>query len=161
MPYTNPLDATTPLDTDLLSAGDDSIRELKAAIRERLLTAFVDVDADPLQLLPAAIQDNSIGVSKLDPAAPIHGVLFGTKASTLAVPANGSASETLAVPGAVVGDIVVANFSIGLLAGALLVNGWVSAADTVTLQYVNPNASAVSVDQNINVAVIQAATVGT
>lgn len=48
MAYTNPLDPATPADTDPVAQGDDRMRELKAAIIERLETLVEDVDADPL-----------------------------------------------------------------------------------------------------------------
>lgn len=55
MAYTEVLNPATPADGDLLSAGDDSIRQFKRAIIERLLTIVVDVDANPLVIKPSAL----------------------------------------------------------------------------------------------------------
>lgn len=48
MVYVNPLDPLTPTDLDPADEGDDNLRGIKAALIERLETAFEDVDADPL-----------------------------------------------------------------------------------------------------------------
>lgn len=53
--YTNPLDPTAPLGTELVKLGAADIRELKAALIERLLTLVSDVNANPLVLL-ASVQ---------------------------------------------------------------------------------------------------------
>lgn len=61
MPYSNPLDPTTPSSTALRSEGDDRIREAKAAIRERLLTIFQNVDANPLAFIAGIIPNAALG----------------------------------------------------------------------------------------------------
>jgi len=48
MAYVYALDPTTPASTDFARNGDDEIRNFKAAVRERLLSFFADVDADPM-----------------------------------------------------------------------------------------------------------------
>lgn len=48
MAYGDPLDSTTPADSDFAGQGDDKIRELKRAIIQRLGSFFTNVDADPL-----------------------------------------------------------------------------------------------------------------
>ena len=47
MAYADPLDATTPADTDFAGSGDDKIRELKRALIERIESFFQDVEAQP------------------------------------------------------------------------------------------------------------------
>ena len=70
MPYSNPLDPTTPADTDLRSQGDDRIREVKAALLERLLTVFVDMNINPLAFIAgviptAALANLAVATAKL------------------------------------------------------------------------------------------------
>lgn len=48
MAYVNPLDPLTPTDLDPADEGDDNLRQIKAALIERLETLVEDVDADPL-----------------------------------------------------------------------------------------------------------------
>ena len=56
MAYINPFDETTPSDADPASQGDDRIREIKAAVNERLSTVFSNwPDGDPLELAPGLI----------------------------------------------------------------------------------------------------------
>lgn len=49
MAYVDPFDATTPTGANLFAQGDDRIRELKRALKERLATVLdgVDTDTDP------------------------------------------------------------------------------------------------------------------
>lgn len=56
MAYTNAFDPTEPADGDLVSYGDDMIRELKAAVKERMETIVEDFNDDPLQLKASALQ---------------------------------------------------------------------------------------------------------
>lgn len=70
MAYVNPYNPATPADGDVSSQGDDRIRELKAAMIERLLTVFTDINLDPLTFKPgiiptAALADNSVTNPKL------------------------------------------------------------------------------------------------
>ena len=70
MPYVNPLDPATPAAGAFLSEGDDRIRELKLAIRERLLTVFADVDVNPLAFIAgiiatAALANNAVSTTKI------------------------------------------------------------------------------------------------
>lgn len=55
MAYADPLDPLTPPGSEGMVTGDDRIRELKRAIIQRLLSVFVDVDVDPMQLKTSAI----------------------------------------------------------------------------------------------------------
>lgn len=61
MAYANDLNPAEPAGGDQARFLDDAIRALTNAVRERLATMVVDVDADPLVLkIAAAIADNSI-----------------------------------------------------------------------------------------------------
>jgi hypothetical protein len=46
--YTEPFDVDAPADTDLISDGDDAIRQLKRALKEMLETFFVSIGDNPL-----------------------------------------------------------------------------------------------------------------
>lgn len=48
MAYNNEFDPLVPTDLDPAHEGDDRIREIKAALIERLETVFEDIDEDPL-----------------------------------------------------------------------------------------------------------------
>lgn len=51
MAFVDDLDPLTPDGSDLVSQGDDRIRETKRALIERLLSVFADVNADPMVLI--------------------------------------------------------------------------------------------------------------
>lgn len=55
MAYTQSLDPAVPAGSDPIASGDDKIRALTQAIKERLLTLVEDIDADPLVLTPEAM----------------------------------------------------------------------------------------------------------
>jgi hypothetical protein len=60
MAFTNPLDPTTPTDLDWAYQGDDRIRELKAALIERLSQVIQGFpDTDPLKLKLSALDLNA------------------------------------------------------------------------------------------------------
>lgn len=70
MPYANPLDPSTPSGGSNANQLDDRIREVKAAIIERLLTLVTDVNAQPLVLKPdvvnaSAIAADAVGQSEI------------------------------------------------------------------------------------------------
>ncbi len=60
MPYANPLDPTSPSGGSNANQLDDRIRELKAALIERLLTIVTDVNAQPLVLKPDIVTASAI-----------------------------------------------------------------------------------------------------
>lgn len=60
MAYLNPLDPTTPADGNFLREADDRIREIKAALIERLQTIFADINAQPLTFLPLIIPTSAL-----------------------------------------------------------------------------------------------------
>lgn len=55
MVYVNPLDPATPAATDPVGQGDDRMREIKAAVIERLASVFVDVNTDPMVLRDVSV----------------------------------------------------------------------------------------------------------
>lgn len=74
MAYADPVDPATPADSDISGQGDDRIREFKRGIRQRLLSFFFDVDADPLVpkdgvLRSEMFPDDEIDGSKLAPGS--------------------------------------------------------------------------------------------
>lgn len=60
MAYADALDPATPAGNQDLGLGDDRIRELKRALRQRWATLVVDIDADPLVLLPNVVPGTSL-----------------------------------------------------------------------------------------------------
>lgn len=70
MAYTNPLDPTTPSGGSSPALIDDRIREVKAALIERLLTLVTDVNAQPLVVKPGvipagALANDSVGQAQI------------------------------------------------------------------------------------------------
>lgn len=47
MPYVDPFDLTTPADNTVVGLGDDRVRELKRALKERIESFFTGIDVDP------------------------------------------------------------------------------------------------------------------
>jgi hypothetical protein len=79
MPYGDPLDSATPTDLDMAGQGDDRLRELKRALRARLGSFFVDVDANPLVPQPGSIPPATVF---------LDGTIPGTKLAVGSVPAD-------------------------------------------------------------------------
>lgn len=70
MPFSNPLDPATPSGGSNANQLDDRIREVKAALIERLLTLVTDVDLNPLVMKPltvpvGALVDNAVTTVKI------------------------------------------------------------------------------------------------
>lgn len=90
MAYLSPLDPLTPPGTEAVGQGDDRMREMKAAIIERLASFFVGVDDDPLVPKPNSIPtsvfaDNTLSGSKL-----IDGSIALAKLATIPFPGTGT-----------------------------------------------------------------------
>lgn len=66
MAYADPLDAAAPASDGPVGSGDDEIRMLKRAIRQRLETFFVSLDTDPLGLIAGIIKDQDIPLNEVD-----------------------------------------------------------------------------------------------
>jgi len=49
------INSTDPVNSEAVSTGASRIRDLAAAVKERLASAFVDVNADPMVLKPASL----------------------------------------------------------------------------------------------------------
>lgn len=115
MAFVYAINASTPLATDLVSLGDDQIRDLKAAIRERVNSFFVNIDTDPWAGKDGAVLGNTT-VKVLTPVAD-NTYALGTGAlrfSDLRV-------HTATLTGTLTG--VAANFSGALTAASLSVTG--------------------------------------
>jgi hypothetical protein len=99
MAYADSLDDTSPLDTDLISLGDDAIRKLARALIERLESIIVDLDADPLVIKPDAIVPaaGSVTQAMLDPGIPLVKLIFGTVTGSHTIAAESGAAPILAV----------------------------------------------------------------
>jgi hypothetical protein len=70
MPFANSLDPAAPAGGDQARFLDDAIRDLTNAVRERLATIVVDVDADPMVLsVSAPLADDSVTNVKMADAS--------------------------------------------------------------------------------------------
>src|SRR5215203_95558 len=58
MAYSEPLDIATPGDNDPISQGDNTIRQFKRAVIERLSTLVEDIAADPWVLKEGAVSES-------------------------------------------------------------------------------------------------------
>lgn len=99
MAYSNPLDPATPAFDGDAGLGDDQLRELKAALKERVESFFEDINGDPWKPRSAALglvvssrilhtqfapRDNatsySRGVAAISPNAHTQSVFYGSLA---------------------------------------------------------------------------------
>lgn len=173
-------DETVPSDNDKISGGDDAIRQLKRAIRERLDSVFLNFVLGNMTLRQAAFQDDSIDASILKdgsvtadklavassrvlkssgPSTTLGGSIFNTGVS--------NSTLTFSVPGAKVGDIAVWNaYNATPLTPTqegdishLSIRAWVSAVDTVKLFVGNYSGSQITIPAGttFDVAVLQGA----
>lgn len=140
------IDVTVPADGDLASLGDDSIRQYKRQLLERLLDVIEDVTADPWVLKAGVvgvdtIPDGGITAPKLAPVLKLRSILLTTVAinATLTFP-HGISVQTITVPGAAVGDTVLLAWA-GAAQTFVHMHAWVSAPNTVTLTLGNDSDS--------------------
>ncbi len=165
MTYTRDFDVTTPADGDLLSAGDDSIRDFKVDVEERLASAYVDINADPMvpkdESIPAtALKSGSISFAQLDPSLNIRSIIIAgiSVSDTIASGAIGGGGGPFTIDGAEEGDVVVCSWPDGRFS----VMAAVTAPDQVTIAFANITAGPLTVtDAALAVAVIKAGVPGT
>lgn len=87
MPYANPLDPASPSGGSNANQLDDRIRELKAALIERLLTLVTDVNAQPLVIKPGVIPAGALAALTVGTAQIIDRNVTTAKIALLAVTA--------------------------------------------------------------------------
>lgn len=164
MPYANPLDPATPAAGAFLSEGDDRIRELKLAIRERLLTIFADVDVNPLAFIAgiiatAALANNAVSTVKIADNA-VTSLKIIDDAVTNSKVAGGISGAKLA--DATVDTLQLKDASVTaakLAAGAAVPDGSITnvkiANDTIEVEKLSNTAKAlVAITKTITVTVI-------
>lgn len=128
MAYADPLDQTAPAGSDDRRFGDDTIRQHIRAIRQRLSSIFVDIDADPMVL-----KDATVGTTQLIDAAVSLAKLADAIVSTAKLQ-DGSVTQAklanLAVGTAQLIDQAATQAKLGLLSvgTAQLIDGAVAAA---------------------------------
>lgn len=163
MAYTEALDPETPADGDLASEGDDSIRQFKRAIIERLLTVFKDVDVDPLEFIDefiqtAGIKDGAVTSAKLDPAAKLRSIVREVvEVSTTITYPHGTYVHDYDVVGASPGDSVILSWA-GDSATFVFMHAWVPEEDVVRVTLGNDSNSSdlALVDEQLVILVIKA-----
>lgn len=104
--------------------------------------------------------DYRIAVTSADDNAKLTKFLFGSGSATLTLGANTTATISITVTGAVLGDFVQVSYSTipGITPNLLTLFGYVSAADTVTVVVSNGSTTAVAAqDYFVNVLVTGAA----
>lgn len=160
--YIEPLDPNVPADSDLISDGDDAIRQKTRAWIERLSTVFGDLNINPLKfsagVVPGtAIADQSLVASKFDPALNLKSILMTTVEVSEIVAAGAIGGGAKTVAGAEPGDFAVASWHDGRFAVMAAVTG----VDEVTVAYANVTAGSITLtDAQLQIAVIKAGTLG-
>ena len=113
MPFTDPFTLTTPADTDLVSQGDDRIRELKRALNERLTQIITGwPDTDPLKLKASSLDTGvtsgatiATGTAAALPGVPATTFYWATDTNNLYF--NESGTWVLVVqPAATIADLL-------------------------------------------------------
>jgi hypothetical protein len=126
MAYANPLNPATPADGNFLREGDDRIRELKAALIERLQTIIQNIDTQPLAFIAgiiptAAIADGAITLPKMaGNSVSTNTLVDGAATDPKIVSVNGSKLFDGSVAGAKLADDTVTGSKIA--SGAIGVN---------------------------------------
>jgi len=163
--YTRDYDVTTPADGDLLSSGDDAIRDFKVDVEERLLSVYKDIDVDPLEpkdasIPGAALKDGAVTFTQLDPTLNLRSIIIQS-VSVSGVVAAGAISGgggPFTVDGAEEGDVAVCSWADGRFAVMAAVTG----PDEVTVAFANITAGSITLaDQTLLIAVIKAGIPGT
>jgi len=119
MAYTEPWDEATPADTELISNGDDRIRELKRSIRQRLITVFPGWPAaDPLVLA-----GGSVGNTQINP-----GALSGDRIANLGIGSAQLADGAVTAIKLLDGAVATAKLADGAVATAKIADNAVTQA---------------------------------
>jgi hypothetical protein len=155
MAYTHAtFDPAVPADGDFLDQGDDSIRDAKLDIKERLETLVNSFDDDPLTFKDGIIPFSAI---VLDPTLNFRSILLGMGLISGVVAAGAIGGGTATIEGAEPGDVAVGSWPDGRFA----VMCAVTAADTVTVAVTNITAGSITLNAaQLAIAVIKPGTPG-
>lgn len=153
MAFSHTIDPTAPSGGSLLSNGDDAVRELAAAVLERLTSAFQDPDVDPM-----LVKNGSISKDQLSTATNLRSILRAQYNIVETIVSNGTTSWTIGVVGAALGDHVSVCWvtapgdvaALGIIFGA-----YVSSADVVTVHAYNITGANRTLNDAIDIAVIK------
>lgn len=86
MAYADPLDETAPAGNTKVKLGDDAIRTAIRAIRQRLSSLIVDIDADPMVLKPSTVGNDQVIIASLDASHVLqNGSVTAPKMGPLAI----------------------------------------------------------------------------
>lgn len=134
MPYADPLDPTTPADNDVVSFGDDRIREFKRGLIQRLSTVFTNTDSDPLVFLAGIV-----------PGAAVAALGIGTAQIALqAVTAAQILNATITAAQIAASTIVASNLAAGAVDNVALGVNAVSTSNIIDAAITDSKISAVS-----------------
>lgn len=135
--FPDDIDPTSPAGTDLRSNGDDAIRKLAAATLERFTALVVDPDDDAMKLKV---------------------LMRFTKAFGGPVLSGATQTVVMVAAGVKLGDHVLASWegapSIAAI-NQVIVRGYVSADDEITLQLTNPTGGSITLGDTVKMTVIR------
>lgn len=154
MAFSHTIDPAAPSGGSQVSLGDDAIRELAAAVLERLTSAFQDPDADPM-----LVKNGAVHAAQLDAVLKLRSIIRAQYSVSDSVTTGSSLFYVFGVPGVSVGD----NVSCCLIAAPTdanvkncVFNAFVSAADAISLQIYNPTSTTVVfTDDAVDLAIIK------
>lgn len=159
MPYTNPtFDITVPADGDLLSDGDDSIRDFKRDVKERIESVVESFDDDPLNFKAQsidglALKDGTVKIDAIDPALNLRSIILKSVSISELVVAGTIGGGPQTVVGAEPGDWAGLSWADGRFVLAAAVTG----VDEVTVSYGNFTVGDITlVSQPLLICVIKA-----
>lgn len=155
MAYTHAtFNPSVPADGDLLSQGDDVIRDAKLDVKERLESVFKSFDDDPLAFKDGIIPFSAI---TLDQSLNFRSILLGVGLISGAIAAGAIGGGTATIAGAEPGDVAVGSWPDGRFA----VMCAVTATNTVTVAVTNITAGPITLTAaQLSIAVIKAGTPG-
>lgn len=157
MAFSGTVNGAVPLDTDLLSQGDDAIRALATAVHERFASFLVDQDTDPVKLATTAFEADSIPYTSLKTDSNLRKVFFADLSSLATLAPGDTATISGACPGSLVGDVAVVTDQGNTTMRQLITRAW-AGADSVTVEVTNPSYADAPVGPialNFRVAVIK------
>lgn len=139
MTFPDPIDPSSPSDSDLLSLGDDAIRKLARAVSQIFDALLVDRTVNPPKLKASAYEDGTIPKSALVTTAGIRTILFGDGdfGPISSFNPGDTITTTISVPGAATGDVAVITDQGNDRMRTVITRVW-AGPDSATVEITNP-----------------------